>query len=1359
MDPRAQQVLFQQRQLNRQAEANVWGDGDEYVDEMDMLQSQAIRETVTDLDDATISGTVLQLYQAMEFLDLLDFVKGLFRGSTKGELGSRPRKFEVRRRALCLELLELLQQSHLAQTKKHVTFCTQLVDLLQREIDTLDMTSIPSLVEHVLHGIEKAYRDQEESGSVIPMPLPSADLLPHLYGRMLCFSHVALPSHAPSIWDFSDEAEWTGAVYVEKSLDRLLQARWPLRLLSQMVNVLREVAWSADQHAAICAKFLSQLSIEMTPVEDGMQPDYALLPGLYYHLLLFVRDHPRDLKLMVLQSLVAHLDQLSVDATKPKHHRAPTSGHIVFGPRELRAFQATILYQLEKLLTQDTVLGAVLLEMLLPHRLTQSWTSTHFALLLLLRSHVKFTAAIDKNCLEYFNGLATTSSDGVTLLLDVLEAFERGQMEVLLSSAVALGFSLFESRDQTVLDVGVQVILYTFRHHECVRASVLEAILHWCLSTSSMPSLPPKLPHIKLLSALLQHCVMDLDAAFLDRIRDLLEYLPGFRLEVARAILRTLPPLLKHKVHLRNALVLTLRKAMFRREESSRAIAIHGFCTILDCVLSLSGSAGGKPKYLTQMVLPNNNASSRPLSSQSLTQRAFVSQSQSILDMDAMEFDAGHLPSVFRQFAGMFRRAMACQKSVRATLYRELKTLVKLSPDLATSIDDLVWPTLSALIETNAALTPALQLKPDEATPLLLDLVLTCSPDKVHSVLERLLHMELQDYELDTAPMDPSVRVKAAGKATIDRASDLLQLCDVVLNYVWGKDDGMRSSRLRPDQLEHTLKLVQLRECVEEIVSPSQAPSAAAGGKKKRGPKAKADKDDNAIKAKAKTVQPSATSLNVGPIVAPFCLVHPRNLLVALQSIFGQGDVTHHYNVQQCVLQYSRDLLLEWRLLSSRSWLEVKPLLIFRMSVRTQKDFLAQLARLLWSAADGGLSATGKQSLAAMAYETLVVLLSIAPDLAESTLGTVEHIQKKIFALLRQSHEAEADLVLQLLITHWYPRLPTRLNAWKWMEAICIGQALTSLPLVTRLFTALLLEPSYRVRISTAMLAYLENGDADGNDDDDDRVTYACLNTKTIGLVAGVFLDAFDKSCGATEHTLKTVKAMSEVQLDAVLDQLTELSRVIAPLITVSFPHGPTTLRLFRMLLRLFKLHALAIQAKIKSKVSQVSPPLKMFLDATSRELAPLVLNFVACHHEENKRKAVANPKKKMPAQEAKLIPDVIFQVEQYDVGIIKLSKRCKTTNFKRWCIRRQARDFRINQDKVQVIIGANDNDEADADEDEEGVVTPPEERADEQAPDDEEDDDCPATARHDQEEDEEDEDDDAQLQSRHVKRRRLMHD
>ncbi|OQS05039.1 hypothetical protein THRCLA_02780 [Thraustotheca clavata] len=1353
MDPRAEQVLRQQRQLNRQA--NAFACGDE-IDDVEIMQSQAIRDTVTELDDDMIHREVMKMYHSMDFLDLLDFVKGVFRGSSKGEFGTRPRKFETRRRTLFLDLLHLLMQSHLAQSKNHTAFCSNLVSLLQREIDTLDITSVPCLIENILLGIEQAYRDQEEIACVIPMPLPSVDLLPHLYGRMLCFASTTIPSHTQSTWEFDEESNWTGLKYVERSLDRLLRARWPLRLLTQMVHVLRDVAWTSEQHAAICTKFLAQLTIEMTPVDAETQPDFAVLPGLFHHLLVFVRDHSKDLKKSVLQSLVEHFDLLSVEATKPKHHRATSNvPQIVFGATELRAFQATILYQLDKLIAQDSTLGSVLLEMIMPFRLTLSWKSTHFALLLLLRTHTKFTTTVDKSCLEYYTQLIKTSSDGVNLLLDVLAAFERGQMETLLASAVSLGFSLFSSSNREVLQVGIKVISYAFRHHSCVRLDILEQIVHWCLSTSTMTETPANLPHIKLLGSLLHQSVMDLDAVFLDRLRDLLEYLPGFTVAIAHAILRTLAPVLRHKVHLRNALVLTLRKAMFRREETFRVIAIYGFSTILDCVLQATSGNAVKPMYLTQMNLPNST-STRVASSQSLTQRAFVSQSQSMMEMDAMEFDAGHLPSVFRQFAGMFRRAMTCQKSVKAVLYIELKELVKRCPDLIPSVEELVWPALSSLIESNVAMTPALSLKPDEATPLLLDLMITCAPAKVEIVMERLLHVELQDYELDLQAIaaDPTTRTTATGIANINRAKDLLILCDVILNYIWGKDDGMRSSRLSPDQLEKTLKLVRLRDNVLEYINPSAVTtSAQTTTGKKRGPKGK--KNDT-LKAKAKPVPASAPEK--GKVVEnPHCVIHPRNILMALETLFGQTNHTHHYALQRCILEITQGLIAEWTQLAKSSWLEVKPLLIFRMSVRTQKDYLSQLSVLLWAAADTGLSPTNeKTSLATLAYRILITVLDITPDLSKQ-LGTVEQMQKKIFAFLRESHEPEAELVLQMLIKHWYPQLPTRQNAWKWMEAICIGQTLQSLPLVTLLCRTLLTEPTYRSRISMALLLYLEESDEESND----RVRYACITPNTVVPVAGVFLDCFEKSCNAHEHTFKTVKSISEDQLDKLIDELTELCQIIAPLITVSFPHSPTTLRLFRMLLRLFKLHTLAIQAKVKNKVTEVSSSLKHFLDATSRELAPLVLNFVACHHEENKRKALKQPKKKMPAQEAKLIPDVIFQVEQFDVGIIKLSKRCKSTNFKRWCIRRQARDFRINQDKVQSLIGEQDSadeaHEASASEQEEeeeedeakvDTIDLQENNSEDENQDEEED--CPATARQDSDE---------EVQSRHIKRRRVLND
>lgn len=45
-----------------------------------------------------------------------------------------------------------------------------------------------------------------------------------------------------------------------------------------------------------------------------------------------------------------------------------------------------------------------------------------------------------------------------------------------------------------------------------------------------------------------------------------------------------------------------------------------------------------------------------------------------------------------------------------------------------------------------------------------------------------------------------------------------------------------------------------------------------------------------------------------------------------------------------------------------------------------------------------------------------------------------------------------------------------------------------------------------------------------------------------------------------------------------------------------------------------------------------------------------------------------------------KVIPDLVFQIEQLDVALIAWSKVCTTNReFKKWTRVRQARDFRLN--------------------------------------------------------------------------------
>ncbi|KAF0708515.1 hypothetical protein AaE_013181, partial [Aphanomyces astaci] len=409
LDPLVQRVLSQQRQLNRQADMYDWNARrEDIVDDDDMMPSQMIRETVEELDDDTIFDAMRSMYHSEALMDLLDLVKGTFRGSTRGlEIVNDPVRLEVRRRTLVLELLNIMMDSHVKQRKGHTVFCTQLVDILRREIDILDMPSLPLLIEHILHSIEQAYRNQEETATCVPIPLPTVELLPHLFGRMMYFAKVPLPSTIVSNWDFSDGDPWTGVYLLvphnhadvsSPALERLTTARWPQRLVCQLVDVFREMELTPAQHHRMCAKFLAQVDVEMTAAadDDTQQPDFAMLPGLLYHLQLFVQHTPPAVKRDVLQCWIQYMLRLATEANRVEAHRR-LFANLQFGAQELRAFQATMLYQLDKLVLQDESLGGLLLELLQP---SKGWTSVHVALMLLLHVHAKFAPAIDKLCVH-----------------------------------------------------------------------------------------------------------------------------------------------------------------------------------------------------------------------------------------------------------------------------------------------------------------------------------------------------------------------------------------------------------------------------------------------------------------------------------------------------------------------------------------------------------------------------------------------------------------------------------------------------------------------------------------------------------------------------------------------------------------------------------------------------------------------------------------------------------------------------------------------------------------------------------------------------------------------------------------------
>ena len=118
---------------------------------------------------------------------------------------------------------------------------------------------------------------------------------------------------------------------------------------------------------------------------------------------------------------------------------------------------------------------------------------------------------------------------------------------------------------------------------------------------------------------------------------------------------------------------------------------------------------------------------------------------------------------------------------------------------------------------------------------------------------------------------------------------------------------------------------------------------------------------------------------------------------------------------------------------------------------------------------------------------------------------------------------------------------------------------------------------------------------------------------------------------------------------------------------------------------------------------------LKKLLDLGAKEVAQQILTYISnqsAHNnlemanltvkqqQQKKRKAKSadKPLKKSTIsvsakRYARLVPELIYQLEQFDMTVIKLSKRCPNMNFASWGKRRQARDFRINTEQMQQHI------------------------------------------------------------------------
>lgn len=243
------------------------------------------------------------------------------------------------------------------------------------------------------------------------------------------------------------------------------------------------------------------------------------------------------------------------------------------------------------------------------------------------------------------------------------------------------------------MEFGARLVLSCFQHHLPARDNIIDHIVNTVIIQGEGTR-----PSLTLLTRIIKRHPTDIDGSLAARIQECIEYVTHLTPHNAGVLFKALSPVLKIRPHMKSFLILTLRKAMFRKDENSRMIAIKGFAFLL-CLSSMVFSRGNT---LTQLYSQNIGL---VLSQGVQTQNEGASQVATQEQANALIAE-----DLFRQFCGIFRRAMQLQAHVRLVLYAELMKVFQECPALRPSILELIFQHYLKYYDDNETILPPVKV-------------------------------------------------------------------------------------------------------------------------------------------------------------------------------------------------------------------------------------------------------------------------------------------------------------------------------------------------------------------------------------------------------------------------------------------------------------------------------------------------------------------------------------------------------------------------------------------------------------------------------------------------------------------------
>ncbi|EYU43968.1 hypothetical protein MIMGU_mgv1a020892mg [Erythranthe guttata] len=449
--------------------------------------------------------------------------------------------------------------------------------------------------------------------------------------------------------------------YISSVIDALLNCDWSKVLLIKMVQIVRDFSSCIDKVRK--SEFLEKIFAKMR--DDVEIQD---LPGLVY--------------------------QLLVLATKGFGKRQVIEGVVLYfgGTKKagsiMKQVEGTVLLHVNFAVKQDTSLGQEVLGLV---RL-DSRAFNHFTVLILLsiariRRFNESAVAVLKTALlnaykDYkFAKVCRWLPDELKeeyvekaraiekAILKAVNASHYGR-EHILPSIVQFGFGLLEGVEEGTQkevsksdglmgteELGAQVLKCLFEVHDMSRNEIIEQ------SKLHVLSLKPErcFPILRLLEYLVQvhpHPMLE----HVSHLKEMLDYFAFMDDKISYRLVTVLLPLVKFSRDLKDYVILVLRKAMFRRENTVRLAALNA---ILDLILAEKQS---KADGLFSFQESSSQAS--------CSQQAEVPQPTKA--------------DLFQELSGVLQRCLYQQANVRENLYNGLVKLVLVDPLTAGTVFDFL---------------------------------------------------------------------------------------------------------------------------------------------------------------------------------------------------------------------------------------------------------------------------------------------------------------------------------------------------------------------------------------------------------------------------------------------------------------------------------------------------------------------------------------------------------------------------------------------------------------------------------------------------------------------------------------------